>query len=116
EVGSLIQKQQKNLEQYKGKIKWIQGSAYEQSFQGIQGAFIFNELMDTFPIERLRLIDGKVAQKYVTLDKNNKWVELWDDTTQEVKELLDYKKNKLEYEFPLREDAEEPLNSKALKL
>ncbi len=72
--------------------------------------------MDAFPVERLRLMDGKVAQKYVTLDENNKWVELWDDPTQEVKELLDDMKENLEYEFLLQEDAEEPLNPEALKL
>lgn len=65
------------------KVNWIRGSAFDLPVSGIKGVFISNELVDAFPVERVMRINGKIKQKFVTIE-NGRWVELWEEPSAEV--------------------------------
>jgi SAM-dependent MidA family methyltransferase len=112
--GGLALQQQKNLLPYKDKVSWILGSAYELDHEEIEGGFVFNELMDAFPPERLVKIDGKILQKYVTIE-NGGWVEKLAEPTSEVRSYL-LELEKIGASLELEEGVEEPIFLGALEL
>lgn len=90
------------------KMRWVQGSAYQLPLRNIEGAIISNELPDAFPIERVKRVDGKVKQLYVSIE-NNQWVEVWGDPAQEVNQYI------ADYSPKIEEGIEEPINLNAVK-
>lgn len=110
----LISKQKERLKAFEGKITWIQGSAHEIEHEKIVGGFLFNELYDAFPVERLTRLKGEIKQKYVSAD-NGVWSEEWREPTKEVLGYLSYLE-KIGCGLNIRESVEEPINIYALTL
>lgn len=104
----LIPRQQEKLKGLDKKVNWVNGSAYEIPFRDVTGAFISNELPDTFPIDLVTLINGRVRQKYVAMD-NNQWVEVWDEPHPQVLEFVNKHGIKVEEGVP------EPINIQSTK-
>lgn len=88
------------------KVSWVRGSAYEFPFKNIKGMVLSNELPDAFPIERITRLNGKIKQKYITIQEG-KWVELLLDPTEEVEQYIQ------DYDIKIREGVEEPINLNA---
>lgn len=105
----LIPKQQKRINEFQDKTQWVKGSAYNLPFAEIEGIFVSNELPDAFPVERVTMLHGKLRQKYVTVE-NNKWVEVWDDPSEEVQRYVQ------DYGLQIQEGIEEPVNLNAIRL
>lgn len=124
--GGLIPKQKAQVASLEGiepgKIDWVQGSAYQLPFAGVNGVFISNELPDAFPVDIVRNIDGEIKQKYVfgTITRNEKgqedyvFRETWDKPSPEISNYI--RTNK--YQISEAEDDlefETPININALK-
>lgn len=111
EYGGLITQQQETIGKAReqSRVTWIQGSATEIPVMGIKGAIISNELVDAFPIERVAMINGKIKQKFVTVDERGRFFELWQEPSTEV---LAYLKD---FDIKLKEKVEEPVNLSAIK-
>jgi SAM-dependent MidA family methyltransferase len=104
----MIPKQQDRLKNFKDKVNFIIGSAYEIPVREIQGVFISNELPDAFPVEKVTRIKGKIKQKFVTIE-NNEWVELWEEPTKDVTKHIN------KHHLKIKEKIEEPINLLAEK-
>jgi len=94
------------------KVHWVTGSALDLPLGdgSIQGAIVSNELPDAFPVEVVRKIGNKIFQKYVTIE-NNKWVEVWAEPSDEVKDYLAANN----YDKGLSEGNEEAVNLNAVR-
>ena len=66
----LIRQQQRKIPRsYHHKIEFIQGSVLDYSWQEIRGCVLSNELFDSLPVHKVRQIDHRLAEIYVTWDK-----------------------------------------------
>jgi len=84
--GGLIRRQIGKLNDHKN-VKWIKGSAFELPVGQINGAFVSNELPDAFPVELVTKMGERIVQKYISV-RDNEWVEIWDEPTEEVKRYI----------------------------
>jgi SAM-dependent MidA family methyltransferase len=96
------------------KVTWIKGSAIDLKKLGIEdinGAFLSNELPDTFPVKLLTKINGENKEKYVTIKKdtsgNDVWGTVWGKPSPEVDKYLK------KYNPNLKEKVTEPLSPEA---
>lgn len=66
-----------NLKDCLKKVAWIQGSAVDVPLGEMENAvFISNELPDTFPVHRVKVVDGILKEAYVTY-RDNVFREEW---------------------------------------
>ncbi|MFQ5953260.1 MAG: SAM-dependent methyltransferase, partial [Candidatus Omnitrophota bacterium] len=76
---ALIERQKKDrLKRYASKVEWINASAVDVSLKDVEGVFLSNELLDAFPIHRVKIAGGKLREAYVTY-RDGKFVEVWDE-------------------------------------
>jgi SAM-dependent MidA family methyltransferase len=90
------------------KVRWLRDSAIAVDLGEVGGVFISNELPDTFPVEVIRAKDGRLQQKYITLE-NDEWVEVWANP---VDEVFDYVNS---FGLVVAEGCQEPININAVK-
>jgi SAM-dependent MidA family methyltransferase len=83
----LIAQQKQTLSKYEN-VSWAQGSASDLPLGKVNGMIVSNELPDAFPVERVKIVDGKQVQCYVSV-QNGEWVEVWDTPDNEVLAYLD---------------------------
>ncbi len=64
----LVDKKQKpRLAEYREKVRWVKGNALEMSqLEEIEGVFLSNELVDEFPVHRVKKVNGEFKEIYVT--------------------------------------------------
>ena len=74
----LIERQKATNRDFIDKIFWLNASADELPLKDIEGVFISNELIDTFPVHRVRSINDELKEVYLTYEGDN-IVEFWDD-------------------------------------
>ncbi|MDE1824717.1 MAG: SAM-dependent methyltransferase [Candidatus Micrarchaeota archaeon] len=86
--GGLATVQEERLQEFRGKIRWVSGSAVKMPVSNVCGAILSNELIDAFPVEVVTTVKGETAQKYVAIEDNN-WVEQWRLPTQAVLKHID---------------------------
>jgi SAM-dependent MidA family methyltransferase len=62
-----LKEQKERLETYKkeGKIFWIEAEAFEKGKTQMEGCFLSNELLDAFPVHRVRVDHGNLKEVYV---------------------------------------------------
>ncbi|WP_342234488.1 SAM-dependent methyltransferase [Inquilinus sp. OTU3971] len=78
----LIRRQKKILE---GEaVDWIHTSAVEIPRHDVIGVFLSNELVDAFPVHRVVRRGGDIREIYVTLDKEERFVEVEGDLSPEL--------------------------------
>lgn len=85
----LIETQKKNLQGH--TVEWVGNSALHMPFSdgSIRGCIVSNELVDSFPVHRLKVVNGTLKEKYVGY-QNGDFVEVLDDpSTPELREYLD---------------------------
>lgn len=91
EVSSALINRQKTgkLKDCLGKVAWIQGSAVDIPLGETENAvFISNELPDTFPVHRVKVIDGALKEAYVT-SRDGEFREEWSAlSSPEVEEYV----------------------------
>lgn len=126
EYGDLADRQQRTLsgnsrrlhdrsrastpEQHKAdmqKVRWLRDSAITADFGEVNGVFISNELPDAFAVEVVRVKDGQMQQKHITVE-NGEWVEVWAQPTHEVLEHANA------FDLVVAEGCQEPININAV--
>jgi len=85
---------------YASKLRIIEKSAIDSLPKIENGAFISNELVDAFPVHKIRFKGGKFQEAYVAYDETAwKFYEKWDKIAADREEkILDYLKKMLQTE------------------
>ena len=99
--------QQKKMLAYSRNVRFVNGSAVDLPLKDIKGILISNELLDTFPVEIVTRIDGRIKQKYISI-RNDMWVEEWREPEVKVSSFIDT------YSIHIKKDIEEPLNMRSV--
>lgn len=71
-------------------VRWIEGTALDLSkLKAIEGVFLSNEMPDNFPVHRIKKVDGKLQEIYVTYKDGEFQDELGPLSTPELKEYVE---------------------------
>jgi SAM-dependent MidA family methyltransferase len=68
-------------------IRWVRGSALALPLGNVTGVLLSNELIDAFPVERVRKIEGKTRQLYLRI-RRGRLVEAWERPSRTVYDFL----------------------------